>query len=78
MTNLLELYPVGTKVLLTEDISAVIITTSIHDGNMVQYECAWWNGKSRTREWFNASEILGVDEDVKPTKIGFLRDGENE
>ena len=77
MTELLELYPVGTKVLLTEDISAVIITTSIHDGDMVQYECAWWSGKSRSREWFNASEILGVDEDVKTTKIGFLRDQEN-
>jgi len=68
---------VGTKVLLTEDISAVIITTSIHDGDMVQYECAWWSGKSRSREWFNASEILSVDEDVEPTKIGFLRSGEN-
>ena len=46
MANALEVYRVGTKVMLPEEIEAKIVTVAIHAEDMVQYECAWWNGGS--------------------------------
>lgn len=69
----LDLYSVGTEVSLTEEVSAKIITVAIHADNVVQYECAWWSGESRTREWFAASEFIKIGEKDEPVKIGFLR-----
>ena len=69
----LDVYNVGTQVSLTEDICAKIITVAIHADNAVQYECAWWSGESRTRDWFTASDFTKVGEKDTPIKIGFLR-----
>ena len=70
----IEIYGVGTSVSLTENVDAKIITVGIHHDNTVMYECAWWNGDSRTKDWFSASDFLGVGEKDPVTKIGFLRD----
>jgi len=67
---MLKLFSPGTKVLLDKDIQAVVITVSIHSHNYVQYECAWWSGATRTREWFGEHEIIGEEQD-KGLKIGF-------
>jgi len=69
----LDVYEIGTEVSLTEEISAKIITVAIHSDNVIQYECAWWSGESRTREWFAASDFFKVGEQKAPVKIGFLR-----
>ena len=66
----MELYSPGTNVLLDEDIEATIVTVSIHSNNYIQYECAWWNGLTRTREWFNECEIT-LNKQDKDLKIGF-------
>ena len=70
MVNTLEVYKVGTKVTLPEEIEAKIVTVAIHAGDMVQYECAWWNGGSRIRDWFVLDDFT-IAKDTKPRTIGF-------
>ena len=68
---MIEVYPVGTGVLLDEDVEAKVVTVALHDGNYVQYECAWWSGQSRSREWFSESDILEIVDSKSQKKIGF-------
>ena len=72
-TNVIEIYSVGTPVALTENVDAKIITIAIHENNHVTYECSWWSGDSRTKDWFSSSDFLNVGEKESTTKIGFLR-----
>ena len=69
----IEIYNVGTEVELTEGVNAKIITIAIHENNSVQYECAWWSGESRAKEWFTSSDFLSTGEKDSVTKIGFIR-----
>ena len=69
----IEIHGVGTSVALTETIDAKIITVAIHENNAVTYECSWWNGDTRTKDWFSASDFLSVGEKEAVTKIGFIR-----
>ena len=74
MSNCLEIYPVGTFVNLTEEINAKIITVAIHSDTYVTYECAWWTGESRVKEWFEAEDFESVGESKERIKIGFHRE----
>ncbi len=71
---MIEVYPVGTVVLLDDDVKAKVVTVALHDSNYVQYECAWWSGQSRSREWFSEGDILKVVDPKAKQKIGFHRD----
>jgi len=72
---MVEVYKAGIKVLVSADpdsIEATISTVAIHDGDYVQYECVWWNGLTRSRDWFSETDIIEVVNEDKPkTKIGF-------
>ena len=70
----IDIYGVGTTVSLTEKVEAKIITVGIHQDNTVTYECAWWNGDSRTKGWFSADDFICIGKKKPDTKIGFLRD----
>jgi hypothetical protein len=77
--SFLEIHSVGTSVALTESVDAKILTIAIHENNSVTYECSWWSGDSRTKDWFSASDFLSVGKKDPITKIGFIRDqGETE
>ncbi|MAH50782.1 hypothetical protein CMI37_33500 [Candidatus Pacearchaeota archaeon] len=67
----LDIYSVGTEVSLTENINAKIMSVSIHANDVVQYECAWWNGDIRTRDLFTENDFISVGKQSTPTKIGF-------
>ena len=61
MASTLNIYEVGTKVKLNDDdLEAKIITVAIHASNVIQYECAWWSGEARVRDWFAEDDILEV------------------
>lgn len=67
--NSLELYKVGSKVKLAEDVHGSIIAICIRGDNYVTYECGWWNGRSHDSKWFHANEIeVTLSE---KTRIGF-------
>tara|TARA_R110000751_G_scaffold126785_1_gene228769 strand:+ start:184 stop:426 length:243 start_codon:yes stop_codon:yes gene_type:complete len=71
--DIIEIHSIGASVSLTEGIEAKIITIAIHENNSVQYECVWWSGDTRTKDWFSASDFLSVGEKDPITKIGFIR-----
>ena len=75
MINTLDIYEIGTKVKLNDgELVAKIVTVSIHASNVIQYECAWWSGGSRVRDWFSEDDIVDVvSKDTKKNKIGFHR-----
>jgi uncharacterized protein YodC (DUF2158 family) len=66
----LEVYSIGSKVKLAEDVYGNIVGISIHGENDVTYECGWWNGRSYDARCFHANQIeVTVGE---RTKIGFV------
>ena len=71
--SFLELYSIGTLVSLTESIDAKIISIAIHENNSITYECSWWNGCVRTKDWFSSGDFLSVGKKEDVTKIGFIR-----
>jgi hypothetical protein len=71
--NTIEIHSVGTSVALTETVDAKIVTIAIHEDNVVTYECSWWNGDTRTKDWFSASDFLSIGEKDPAIKIGFIR-----
>ena len=71
--NTIEIHSVGTSVSLTETVDAKIITIAIHENNSVTYECSWWNGDTRSKDWFSSADFLSVGEKDPTAKIGFIR-----
>jgi uncharacterized protein YodC (DUF2158 family) len=67
--NTLELYKIGSKVKLAEDVFGAITGINIRGDNSISYECGWWNGRSYTTQLFSANEIeVTISE---KTRIGF-------
>ena len=67
--NTLELCKIGSRVKLTEDIYATIVSINIAAGNSITYHCGWWNGRSYSTENFSPNDIEVVTEEK--FKIGF-------
>jgi hypothetical protein len=55
--NSLELYKIGSKVKLTEDIYGTIVGIHISGENTVTYSCGWWNGRSYDVRDFSENHI---------------------
>lgn len=68
--NVLEVYKIGSKVKLADDVHGVITGISIRGDHHITYECAWWNGRSHDNKWFHCSEIEVTV--AEKTKIGFV------
>jgi len=68
--NSLELYKIGSKVKLTDDLYGNISAICLRGNNYVTYECSWWNGSSHDSKWFYESEIE-VSSDAEKHRIGF-------
>lgn len=54
-------------------VSAVCVRGEAHG---IQYECVWWDGKSRTTAWCDESEVTPTDKKPSKTTIGFAGGGE--
>lgn len=67
--NVLELYKIGSKVKLAEDVFGTIVSINIRGDNSVTYECGWWNSRSYSTQSFapNEIEVTLVDK----VRIGF-------
>ncbi len=55
--NTLEVYKIGSKVKLADDVHGNIIGINILGDNSVSYKCGWWNGRSYSTEYFASSDI---------------------
>jgi uncharacterized protein YodC (DUF2158 family) len=67
--NSLELYKVGSKVKLADDVFGTIVGVNIRGNNNITYECGWWNGRSYSTQNFTADEIEVTV--AEKTRIGF-------
>jgi uncharacterized protein YodC (DUF2158 family) len=67
--NSLELYKIGSKVKLTDDVYGTIVSATISAENHISYKCGWWNGRSYSTEYFAPNELEVTV--VEKTKIGF-------
>lgn len=64
-----HLYQLGTIVFLKNGtIEAIIVRIMIQETS-VQYECAWWWGNDRKKEWFNEFEF--TTKAKKSARLGF-------
>ena len=68
--NSLELYKIGSRVKLTDDVFGTIISINIRADNAVAYECGWWNGRSYSTQQFSSSELEVTV--AEKTRIGFV------
>jgi uncharacterized protein YodC (DUF2158 family) len=68
--NSLELYKIGSKVKLTDDVYGTIVSATISADNSISYKCGWWNGRSYSTEHFTPNELEVTV--VEKTKIGFI------
>lgn len=67
----LEVYPIGKKVMLADNIPGIITAILIEPKNCLQYKVSWWNGRDRKSEWVNSFEV--DPEDYRDClKIGFV------
>jgi uncharacterized protein YodC (DUF2158 family) len=68
--NSLELYKIGSKVKLTDDVYGTIVSATISSDNSISYKCGWWNGRSYATEYFSPNELEVTV--VEKVKIGFV------
>ena len=66
----LDVYGVGTEVLIGDHVPAVITAICIRSENHVTYECAWWDGNQRHCDWIE-SEELAVSTGFESLEVGF-------
>lgn len=66
----LDIYKIGSKVKLTEDVFGTIVAIHISGNNDISYECGWWNGRSYSTQVFHSSDIEVTL--IEKTKIGFV------
>jgi hypothetical protein len=55
--NEIEIYTIGTAVVIDGDISAVVRGVTIYSATWVKYCCVWWDERTRREEWLTADEI---------------------
>ena len=68
--NTLEIYKIGSRVKLAEDVEGTIVAIHIQGNNDISYECGWWNGRSYSTQSFAPNEIEVTLGDK--TRIGFV------
>lgn len=61
---------IGEEVTLHDDIKATVVGVMLHQGPRIEYEVAWWSGKSRHCEWVDSFEIQ-VSDNANGCTIGF-------
>ncbi len=57
MSKLLEVFPIGSEVLLDSGVVTAQITAIFIRRNFVTYEATWWNDRDRKVEVVEESEI---------------------
>ena len=69
-----EVMPVGSSVLVGDDIPATITGVWIREKCHISYQCVWWNGRERKECWLERHEVQGLEE-TQGTTVGFAVDG---
>jgi hypothetical protein len=66
---MIEVIPPSSAVKIGKEIDGTVIQVCLH-GESIQYQCSWWDGRSRRLEWLEEFEV-SPSPDSKPVPIGF-------
>lgn len=69
MAKTIDVIPVGTKVMLLNEIGATVTAVNIRSGNRLQYEVSWASGSNHTCKWVEECELTTTTK--QRTTIGF-------
>jgi hypothetical protein len=53
----IEVYAIGTSVIIDGDIPATVRAVTIYSDTWVKYCCVWWDERTRREEWLTPDEI---------------------
>lgn len=74
----ISVFPVGTLVHVGptgDPIVAVVRQVCVLGlAHCVQYECVWWDGKTRTTGWLDESEVKAANQKPVTIRIGFTQE----
>jgi hypothetical protein len=69
MNGLIQVYPIGSEIVIDGDIPAVITAFEVRGMvGLITYQCTWWDERNRKSEWLTESEIK-PREHVRKTTI---------
>lgn len=69
---MLTLWANGTKILLGNDVAAIIHGVTIYSEEWVKYRCVWWVDGVRHEEWLHEDEFTNVvDRNQRVFNVGF-------
>ena len=71
---MIEILPIGTKVIIGGSIQATIIGISIREQNNLTYEVMWWNEGNRKTEWLWPIEIEASPDKMYVVGFKILKD----
>ena len=71
MKKTINVIPVGSKVVLTEDVIGTVESVTIYSEDYILYNCSWWNGRSLDTQTFRANNIDIVPVGEERLSIGF-------
>lgn len=66
MVTTLEVYEIGSEVIIDGDIPAVITAFEVRGKvGLITYQCAWWEDRTRKSEWLTENEVKPKDANRK-------------
>lgn len=70
MSDVMEVYAVGSEVLLDKEIPARIAAINISGTeHKLEYQCTWWEERTRKSEWVTPQEIHRAPDRRKTLKF---------
>lgn len=66
----LEVFQIGSPVIIGDHIEATILAISIYEHNRVSYQVAWWDGNTRKSDWLEQHEVKSHKEQGT-MRVGF-------
>lgn len=67
----MNIYEIGKRITLNNNIPATIEEILIKSRNFVLYHVVWWSGRDRKTEWVTDREF--EPEDYRQEEIGFIK-----
>lgn len=66
----MNVYAIGTRVKIADDLTGTVTQVCIVGEQHVRYEVAWWDGNTRNCQWLESCEVSAAEE-RQPMRIGF-------
>lgn len=70
MSNAIEVYEIGSQVVIDGEIPAIVTAISVRGiEHRLQYEVTWWDERTRKSEWVEPFEIRAQEAKTRTMKF---------